>query len=263
MLLRKTKKVFILSSMLFLANCASVENPHPQDPIEKFNRGIYGFNKTADKLVIKPIAYTYKGLVPVAIQQGIGNFFDNLENITTIANDILQLKIGYAIQDTTRLFINTTLGIGGLFDIASRVGVEQRREDFGQTLYHWGYEESSYIVLPFLGPSTLRDTVGRGVDRYALSVWPWIDDNEWTNILTALNIIDTRASLLQKETVLDTIAVDEYTFVRNAYLQRRAFLGNDQATESESASDPFNDFDATGFDVDSDSSFESDLKSAE
>lgn len=242
MLLCRIKKLLSIIFILLLCGCASVENPHPHDPIENFNRGVYRFNKAVDKVVIKPVAYVYKGVIPVALQQGVGNFFDNIEEITTVANDILQFKFGYAIQDVTRFFINTTFGIGGIFDVASRVGIEQRKEDFGQTLYRWGYHHSTYFVIPFLGPSTVRDVIGRGVDRYALSPWPWVDDDEWRYGLSALSIIDTRAALLHKETVLDTIAVDEYTFIRNAYLQRRAFLGQDLSSQPAEASDPFDGF---------------------
>ena len=244
-MLRCTLKSIGIVGIFTLAGCATVENPHPQDPLEKWNRGMYGFNKTMDVLIVKPLAYVYKGVVPVSAQQGVGNFFDNLEEVTTIANDLLQFKFRYALQDTTRLLVNSTFGVGGLIDVASRVGLDQRKEDFGQTLYHWGYTESMYLVLPFLGPSTFRDTMGTFTDRYALSVWPWINDDEWTLALTALDIIDTRASLLQQETVLDTIAVDEYKFMRNAYLQRRSFLGQDQTAKDADPdqSDPFADFD--------------------
>lgn len=249
MLQRGIKIIFTLAMALLLVGCASVKNPHPDDPIEGFNRGVYGFNKAVDKVILKPVAYVYKGVVPIAMQQGVGNFFDNLEEITTVANDILQLKFRYALKDTTRFVVNSTFGLGGLIDIATRVGIEQRKEDFGQTLHHWGYKSSSYLVLPFLGPSTVRDTVGRVVDRYALSIWPWIDDDEWRYGLTALNVIDTRAALLEKEKVLDTIAVDEYSFVRDAYLQRRNSLSKDALSNPtpSNSGDPFEDFDEDDF----------------
>jgi len=198
------------------------------DPFEGINREVYGLNKTLDKALIKPVAYIYWQYLPTPFQQGIGNFYDNLREIPNVANDFLQGKFGYASHDASRFFINSTLGLGGFFDVAGHLGLPHRKEDFGQTLYVWGWHDSAYIVLPLLGPSTIRDTAGLAVDYYAFSVWTWIHDDEWRYGLLALDLIDLRARLLRHDTVLSTVAVDEYAFMRDAYFQRRLYLVNNE-----------------------------------
>ena len=233
----------IASLSLILSACAS--NPqkynNPDDPLEGYNRAVYGFNKGVDKIVIKPVAYTYKTLLPRPVQSGVGNFFSNLGEVTTVANDLLQFKIRYMTHDLARFTINSTIGILGLFDVASVMGLDKRKEDFGQTLYTWGYKKSAYFVLPFLGPSTFRDTIGLTADYVALSVWPWIEPKRNRYLLLGLNLIDTRAELLSKETILNTIAVDEYSLVRDAYLQNRYYLSTDGKLEDLNDADIYND----------------------
>ncbi len=223
--MRRLLSCALLSAMLW--GCQKT-NPHPMDPFEGVNREIYALNKTLDKAVVRPVAYAYWKYLPTPFQMGIGNFYDNLREISNIANDILQGKLGYASHDASRFFINSTLGLGGFFDVAGNLGLMHRREDFGQTLYIWGYECSAYIVLPLLGPSTIRDTAGLVVDYYAFSVWPWIGDDEWRYGLLTLDLIDLRARLLRHDTVLSTVAVDEYAFMRDAYFQRRLYLINNE-----------------------------------
>ncbi|MGE3319604.1 MAG: MlaA family lipoprotein [Candidatus Berkiella sp.] len=223
--MRRLLSCALLSAMLW--GCQKT-NPHPMDPFEGINREIYGLNKTLDKALIKPVAYVYWQYLPTPFQAGIGNFYDNLREIPNVANDILQGKFGYASHDASRFVINSTLGIGGFFDVAGRLGLPHRREDFGQTLYVWGWHDSAYLVLPLLGPSTIRDTVGLTVDYYAFSVWTWIHDDEWRYGLLALDLIDLRARLLRHDTVLSTVAVDEYAFMRDAYFQRRLYLVNNE-----------------------------------
>lgn len=214
----------LLMSVAFIAMWGCTQtNPHRQDPFEGLNRATFSFNKVVDSAFAKPIAYLYLRYLPAPFQVGIGNFFDNLREIPNVANDILQLKFGYAAHDGSRFLINSTLGIFGIFDPASALGLEHRKEDFGQTLYFWGYENSSYLVLPILGPSTFRDAIGIGVDYYALSIWPWIE-SDWKYAFLAVDFIDLRARLLRKESVLDVLAVDEYSFVRDAYFQHRKYL---------------------------------------
>ncbi|MCS5712104.1 MlaA family lipoprotein [Candidatus Berkiella aquae] len=234
-MLRRLLSCALLSAMLW--GCQKT-NPHPLDPFEGINREIYGLNKTIDKAVIRPVAYVYWKYLPLPFQAGIGNFFDNLREIPNVANDILQGKIAYATHDAGRFLINSTLGIGGFFDVAGNLGMPHRREDFGQTLYTWGWCESAYLVLPILGPSTIRDTVGIAVDYYAFSVWPWIEDDEWRYGLLALDLIDLRARLLRHDTVLSTVAVDEYAFIRDAYFQRRLYLINNELDKDEN-DDPY------------------------
>lgn len=232
--------VFTLTTLLiicFSSGCAR-STAHPQDPMECYNRAMFGFNRAFDKAVTKPIAYVYFMYLPNPFQEGIGNFFDNLREVQNVTNDLLQLKFGYAARDASRFLINSTFGIFGIFDPAEALGLDHRKEDFGQTLYHWGYKESAYFVLPFLGPSTVRDGAGIVVDWYLLSIWPWID-TDWRYPLLLVDLIDLRARLLRNETVLDILAVDEYVFIRNAYFQRRQFLFNQEKEEESTNVDPY------------------------
>ena len=244
-MMQRKIKIGLLSLSILLAACSS--NPkHPQDPLEKLNRGVYSFNKVVDKTLVKPVAYTYKTFIPRPIQSGVGNFFGNLGEVTTIGNDILQFKIKYATHDFARLVINSTIGLLGLFDVASELGLDKRKEDFGQTLYTWGYEKSAYLVLPIIGPSTFRDGIGLTVDYFGMSVWPWIESDRARYGLLGLNLIDTRARLINKETILDTIAIDEYSLIRDAYLQHRIFLSTDGQSDFKEGEDPMDDFDDYG-----------------
>jgi len=222
--MRRLLSCALLSALLW--GCQKT-NPHPLDPFEGINREIYGLNKTLDKAVIRPVAYVYWKYLPTPFQMGMGNFYDNLREISNVANDILQGKLAYASHDASRFMINSTLGLGGFFDVADSLGMVHRREDFGQTLYTWGYE-SAYIVLPLLGPSTIRDTAGLVVDYYAFSPWPWIADDEWRYGLLTFDLIDLRARLLRHDTVLSSVAIDEYAFMRDAYFQRRLALINNE-----------------------------------
>lgn len=228
MLQRTLASALLSVACIVMSGCAHQQSsPHLQDPFEGLNRATFTFNKTVDKVAVKPVAYVYLKYTPPPLQVGITNFFDNLRELTNIANDLLQLKFAYAAHDTSRFLINTTLGIGGIFNPASSLGLEHRKEDFGQTLHHWGYHNSYYLVLPFLGPSTFRDAIGIGVDYYALSIWSWIESDWEKYALIGVDYLDIRARLLRKESVLDVLAVDEYTFVRDAYFQHREYLFNE------------------------------------
>lgn len=239
-MLRRTFSCALFSiAYMAMWGCAQTKS-HPQDPYEVFNRATFNFNKTIDKVAVKPVAYVYLKYMPQPFQLGIGNFFDNLREITNVANDLLQFQFAYAAHDTSRFLINSTLGIGGIFDPASSLGLEHRKEDFGQTLYQWGYHNSSYLVLPFLGPSTFRDTIGLGVDYYGLSVWPWIDSDWQKYVLIGVDYLDIRARLLRKESVLDILAVDEYVFMRDAYFQHRQYLFNADVHDAAHAN-PYDD----------------------
>ncbi len=213
---------------------------NPLDPFEEVNRATFAFNKTIDTVFAKPLSYVYLKYLPQPFQRGVSNFFDNLREITNVANDLLQFKIGYAAHDTSRFLINSTIGIGGLFDPASSLGLEHRKEDFGLTLYHWGYEKSVYLIIPFLGPSTIRDTIGLGVDYYGLSIWPWLHTDWKKYTLLGLDYLDIRASILRRESVLDVLAVDEYVFMRDAYFQHRVYLAKGaQGGQGEDLEDPY------------------------
>lgn len=233
-------RIISISLLTVMVGCTK-SNPHPMDPLEGINREIYGFNRAVDKGIIRPVAYFYYSYTPKELQSRIHNFFGNLDTLSTIANDILQFKIAYATHDISRFLINSTIGLGGMFDPAHHLGLLKRQEDFGQTLYTWGLHDSIYVVLPLLGPSTVRDTAGMVVDA-AFSVFPYIDEDGLTYGLKALEVIDIRANLLKNETVLESIGVDEYAFVRDAYLQRRAFSSFDgRLPQDFHDSDPFED----------------------
>ena len=211
---------------LILAGCATTGPTTPGDPLERMNRGTYWFNDAIDRAVVKPVATGYRNAVPRVVRTGIGNVLNHLAFPTTIINDLLQFKIKDAAIDIGRFAINSTLGIGGLLDPASHFGIPRNDEDFGQTLGRWGVPAGPYIVLPLLGPSTLRDTPSLLVDgqtdlRVQLDL-----DSEERAALGVLTIVDSRAGLLSIDPSIDA-AYDPYAFVRNAWLQRREFKVRD------------------------------------
>jgi phospholipid-binding lipoprotein MlaA len=208
-------------SMTLLGGCAT--NGDPRDPLEPLNRGIYKFNDGADALLIRPAGEFYSLIVPQWIRSGVSNFFSNLNDVIVVANDLLQGKISQAGSDVARLAINSTVGVLGLFDFATGWGYEKHEEDFGQTLGYWGLGDGPYIVLPILGPSNVRDTVGWVGDFYA---WPvtYIEHDRTRRIVVITRIISGRAELLATSSILETAALDPYAFVRDAYLQRRRNL---------------------------------------
>jgi phospholipid-binding lipoprotein MlaA len=199
--------ILLLVSLLTLSGCCA--GPKNCDPLQGLNRATYAINKKLDTFILKPTAVLYNKVIPCPIQFMIGSFFQNLGEIPTIANDILQLNFPKARHDTARFIINTTWGIGGLVDIAAGRGkMKPTRTDFGVTLARWGYKESIYFVIPLFGPSTLRDTYGRVVTYY-MGVWPWIRSRGFSNGLYVLNLVDLRAQYLKMEPLLDQ-CVDEY-----------------------------------------------------
>ena len=215
-----------------LAGCA---HNNPRDPLEPFNRTVYAFNDTVDQMILKPVATGYRAVFPQFVRTGVRNFFSNLDDITGIVNGLLQLKIPQAVSDLGRFLLNSTVGIAGLFDVATHLGLEKHNEDFGQTLGYWGIGSGPYLVLPFLGPSSFRDGIGRVVDVYTDVVWH-IDDVSVRNVLVATRVVSNREQLLDSEKVLDTAALDRYSFIRDAYLQRRRSLvydGNPPPEEEE------------------------------
>jgi len=217
-------KVSILSTILVLSGCATTSSSASNnDPYEGYNRAMYSFNDAFDSAILKPAAKGYDAVLPDPIQKGVSNFFSNLNEITVILNDLLQLKFGQAFDDTGRFLLNSTVGIAGIFDVAGYAGHEGHDEDFGQTLGVWGVEPGPYVVLPFFGPRNVRDSFGLVADIYTDPV-THVDDNGARNALVALEVIDARANLLGVKKVLDEAALDEYSYVRDAYLQRRQNL---------------------------------------
>ncbi len=221
--LRLTIASLALSASL-LGGCANGTNP--ADPFESFNRGVYSFNEGFDKAIMKPVAEVYRAVLPQFIRSSVGNFFGNVNDILTALNNLLQGKFTTAYTDFGRVAINSTLGILGLFDIATEAGIEKHEEDFGQTLGWWGMGDGPFIMLPFLGPSTGRDAVGRVVD-YLSDPVTYVDPQRASNTLWGVRIVNRRSELLEASEVLQTAALDPYEFVRDAYLQRRRNLIND------------------------------------
>jgi phospholipid-binding lipoprotein MlaA len=209
-----------------------------RDPWEGFNRAIFSFNEQADKYVLKPIAQGYQWVTPDPVEDGVTNVFSNLWELTTIANDLLQFKFVQAAEDTGRFLLNTTVGLLGIFDVASHVGLEKNQEDFGQTLGAWGVSSGPYIVVPLLGPYTVRDGFGRIVDGVTTDYVANLDHVPTRNELQGLRVIDSRAGLLEAEKL---ITGDRYTFIRDAYLQRRDFLVNDGPLEDSFGDDDFDE----------------------
>jgi phospholipid-binding lipoprotein MlaA len=192
---------------------------NPRDPYEGFNRAMYSVNEAVD-VVVKPVARGYDAAVPLPVKAGIGNMFGNVGDLWGGANSALQGKGGDAANDFARLLINSTIGMFGLFDVASELGFEKHDEDFGQTLAVWGYQDSAFLFLPAIGPRTIRDTGGWIIDSYFDPVWRTTPIAA-RNTLVGLRFVDIRASLLPADKVIDEGALDKYAYIRDAYLQRR------------------------------------------
>ena len=219
-----TLRFLLPAIILVLSGCASTSTYHnPKDPLESLNRKIYKFNDTMDKVVLKPVAKGYKAVVPPTGRTMVHNFFSNLDDVIVTLNDLLQFKLKQAFSDTGRLLINTTVGAFGLVDAASQVGYPKHDEDFGQTLGYWGAPPGPYLVLPFLGPSDLRDGIGLYVDSRP-SRLRRINDVRSRNQLYVLDAVDTRAGLLDQEGILSGAVLDPYSFMRDAYLLHRRSL---------------------------------------
>jgi phospholipid-binding lipoprotein MlaA len=206
------------------ASCAvGSAQAQPNDPLEPFNRAIFSFNDALDRAVLAPVARGYQAVVPELARQGVSNFFGNFGDGWSAINQLLQGKGEAAATMTMRVATNTLFGIGGLFDVASDLGMERRSEDFGQTLGWWGMPAGPYLVWPFFGPSTLRDSLGRPLDM-AWSPSAVVNDSTAGVSLSVLSLVDTRANLLSATRMLDDIALDKYSFVRDAYVARRRNL---------------------------------------
>ncbi len=191
------------------------------DPWERYNRAMFEFNQQVDKAILEPTARTYRRIVPRFITQRVGNFFSNIGDVHVIANDLLQLRFDQAVRNTSRLVYNTTFGVLGLFDVAHYMELPKARNDFGLTLGRWGVGSGYYLVLPLLGPTTTRDVWAYPVDGYYLNPIFHLDSTSTEWALSALFVIDTRASLLETGRLLDEAALDPYLFQRDAFLQRR------------------------------------------
>lgn len=220
----KTLRCVLGSSLLIvlalLSGCATGPNANPRDPLEPFNRGVYQLNDAVDRAVLKPVATAYQDVVPSLIRRGVNNFFANLQDAWSFVNNALQFKGEAAADSAVRFGVNTFIGLGGVLDVATEMNIEKHTKDFGHTLGYWGVAPGPYLVLPLLGSSTLRDTVALPVD-FQGDIVGSIEHVPTRNTLIALRLVDDRANLLKASAMLDEVALDKYTFVRDAYLQRR------------------------------------------
>ena len=217
----------VLLLTLCLSACASTgtvsQSDNPDDPWEGFNRHSFAFNEGLDTWVLKPAAKGYDAVTPTPVRAGVSNFFGNLEDLWIGVNNLLQGKPGQAASDLGRVLVNSTMGIAGLIDVASPMGLEKHNEDFGQTLAVWGVGSGPYVVLPVFGSRTLRDTGGLVADT-AADPLNEVEPDGARYGLSALRVVDLRAGFLPAEKVLDSAALDKYSYLRSAYLQRRRSL---------------------------------------
>ena len=240
--MKKYQSLLIAVSMLGLVGLTGCATQSNKDPLEGFNRGVYKFNDVADRAVIKPVATAYTKVTPSPIRKGISNFFSNLGSITTVLNDLLQLKFAHAFTDAGRFVINSTFGLAGFIDVAGMDNIQKHTEDFGQTLGHWGVGSGAYLVLPFLGPSTVRDTTGLVVDTVTTDPITYthnIGEVRLHNQLRAAQLINRRSELLNATDLVDEASLDPYAFMRDAYLQNRASVVQDGIVPKEMIKDEF------------------------
>ncbi len=223
MSIRKTQTAAAAVAALVLAGCATVTTPTPGDPLEGMNRTVFKFNDAVDRAVLKPVAQGYSWAVPQWGRDRVTSFFSNIGDTYTMANDLLQGKITDGTEDLMRVVMNSFFGIGGLFDFASQAGLPKHSEDFGLTLAHYGVPTGPYLVFPLLGPSTLRDSSDFVVTYFADPI-TYIKPDWLSDSLYGVRVVNTRANLLSAGDLLSEAALDKYSFVRNAYLQRRQAL---------------------------------------
>lgn len=236
-MLRLMASLGLLLGAALLTGCATVANPDPRDPLESYNRSMTHFNEQVDAMVFKPVAIAYKDVTPAPVRTGVSNFFANLGDVWSFVNNVLQLRGEAAASTFMRVNVNTFMGLGGVLDIASELGIDRYKQDFGLTLGYWGMGTGPYLVLPILGPSTVRDTLALPVDMKG-NVVSYVDPVSARNSLYALRIVDTRSNLLRASSVLDSAALDKYSFTRDVFLQVRSqqagtpYSGSDKSDNS-------------------------------
>ncbi len=209
-------------SGLFLSGCVT-KGTNPDDPYEPINRKTHAFNMAVDSVLLKPVAKVYKTVLPSPIRAGINNAYNNVNMLPTVANDLLQAEGNYAIKDTWRFIVNSTFGIAGILDVASTFSLPPHSNDLGLTFAKWGDKKSPYIVIPLLGPSTIRDGMGMIYDYSFFTPYPYIRSNAVLYGLLGLRYVDLRSQMLETDRLLDE-GLDKYTFIRDAYLQHRNYL---------------------------------------
>ena len=235
-LINKMKRFLLLCMATALVGCASIPagvEPSPQDPWEPFNRSVFEFNEGLDAYLLKPVVAGYRFVLPEFVREGIYNFFSNYNDIYTALYNLLQGKPGYAFNDFMRVAVNTTMGLGGLLDLATPGGLEKHKEDWGQTLGVWGVPAGPYVVLPFFGPSNVRDTFGTIADLESDYLFRLLPDVALRNSITGLRVVNARNTYYEAGDLLDGAAIDKYSFMRDAYIQRRQYQINEGREDEE------------------------------
>lgn len=211
---------FLIAAAVLLQGCASLKGPDPSDPLEPLNRKVTAFNDVADDVVLRPVAVFYGQVLPTVVRKGISNFFSNQSDVMSFFNSLAQLKLEAAAKNAMRVGINTTVGLGGIIDWATEFKIDKHKEDFGQTMAFWGVSSGPYVVLPFFGPSTVRDSLGLYVD-IKTDVNQQFKDSGVRNTLTLLRLTDKRERYLSLSDAVKQASLDPYTFTRDAFLQKR------------------------------------------
>lgn len=230
------KQSILLCVIATLVGCASIPagvEPSPNDPWEPFNRSVFEFNEGLDAYLLKPVVAGYRFVLPEFVREGVYNFFSNYNDIYTALYNLLQGKPDYAFNDLMRVVVNTTMGLGGLLDIATPGGLEKHKEDWGQTLGVWGVPSGPYVVLPFFGPSNVRDTFGTVADLESDYLFRLLPNVALRNSLTGLRVVNARNTYYEAGDLLDGAAIDKYSFMRDAYIQRRAYQINEGREDEE------------------------------
>ena len=225
---------FIVSALVGCASIPAGVQPSAQDPWESFNRSVFEFNEGLDAYVLKPVVTGYRFVLPGFVREGVYNFFSNYSDIYTALYNLLQGKPADSANDFMRVIVNTTFGLGGLFDVATPGGLEKHKEDWGQTLGVWGVPAGPYVVLPFFGPSSVRDTFGTAADLESDYLFRLLPDVALRNSLTGLRVVNARNTYYEAGDLLDGAAIDKYSFVRDAYIQRRQYQINEGRDDEES-----------------------------
>ena len=233
-------RLVLLLAILAVSGCATSPDADPRDPLEPMNRAVYKFNDTFDGYVAKPVATVYRDLLHVEIRSRVSNFFSNIQDIFIGVNNLLQGKLQDGVEDWARFAFNSTIGLLGIHDVASDMGIEKHNEDFGQTFGRWGADSGPYLILPFLGSSTVRDATGTAVDYYFAPLAE-VRPIALRNSLYGLYFVNTRAELLEASDILAQAALDRYVFQRDAYLQRRRSLIFDGSPPREREPEEVND----------------------
>lgn len=236
------KRLMLLGMTCLFVGCASIPagvESSPRDPWEPFNRSVFEFNEGLDKYLLKPIVAAYRFILPEIVRDGIYNFFSNYSDIYTALQNLLQGKPDLAFNDLMRVAVNTIFGLGGLMDVATPGGLPKHKEDWGQTFGVWGVPSGPYLVLPFFGPSTIRDTFGTAADLETDYLFKYIPDVGLRNSITGLRVINARNTFYEAGDLLDGAALDKYSFIRDAYLQRREYQINEGRNDEEPLMPPY------------------------